>query len=103
MKWEGLAMIKNTSAETPESSVASPACDAAACRCPFVRFRHIGLVLVAFGLLFWARFLLVTGHPRTAIADPPLRGQTQSQLESQLQGQSLTGLPSEATAVANPE
>lgn len=27
--------------------------------------------LVAFGLLLWARFLLVTGHPRTAIADPP--------------------------------
>jgi hypothetical protein len=26
--------------------------------------------LLAFGLLLWARFLLVTGHPRTAIADP---------------------------------
>ncbi len=26
--------------------------------------------MIAFGLLLWARFLLVTGHPRTAIADP---------------------------------
>lgn len=26
--------------------------------------------VLAFGLLLWARFLLVTGHPRTAIADP---------------------------------
>ena len=24
--------------------------------------------VLAFGLLLWARFLLVTGHPRTAIA-----------------------------------
>jgi hypothetical protein len=30
-----------------------------------------GVALLAFGLLLWARFLLVTGHPRTAIADPP--------------------------------
>jgi hypothetical protein len=29
------------------------------------------LAMLAFGLLLWARFLLVTGHPRTAIADPP--------------------------------
>lgn len=28
------------------------------------------LVLVAFGLLLWARLVLVTGHPRTATADP---------------------------------
>ncbi len=27
--------------------------------------------VLAFGLLLWARFLLVTGHPRTAIAEPP--------------------------------
>lgn len=26
--------------------------------------------VLAMGLLLWARFLLVTGHPRTAIADP---------------------------------
>ncbi len=29
------------------------------------------LAVLAFGLLLWARFLLVTGHPRTAIAEPP--------------------------------
>ncbi len=27
-------------------------------------------VVVAFGLLLWARLVLVTGHPRTATADP---------------------------------
>lgn len=27
-------------------------------------------VMLAFGLLLWARFILVTGHPRTAIAEP---------------------------------
>ena len=40
-----------------------------------VRFSIFALVLVAFGLLLWARFLLVTGHPRTAIAEP--QGQPQ--------------------------
>lgn len=29
------------------------------------------LAVLALGLLLWARFLLVTGHPRTAIAEPP--------------------------------
>jgi hypothetical protein len=33
--------------------------------------KRIGLVVLVFGLLLWARFLLVTGHPRTAVADPP--------------------------------
>jgi hypothetical protein len=31
--------------------------------------------VLAFGLLLWARFLLVTGHPRTAIAEPPVAPQ----------------------------
>jgi hypothetical protein len=31
--------------------------------------------VLAFGLLLWARFLLVTGHPRTAIAEPPVARQ----------------------------
>jgi hypothetical protein len=42
--------------------------------CPLgahLRHKHLGALLVVFGLLLWARFLLVTGHPRTAIADPP--------------------------------
>ncbi len=34
--------------------------------------------LLAFGLLLWARFLLVTGHPRTAIADPTQQRQVAS-------------------------
>lgn len=29
-----------------------------------------GLMVLVFALLLWARFLLVTGHPRTAVADP---------------------------------
>jgi hypothetical protein len=29
------------------------------------------LIAAVFGLLLWARLLLVTSHPRTAIADPP--------------------------------
>ena len=28
------------------------------------------VVVVVFGLLLWAKLLLVTNHPRTAIADP---------------------------------
>lgn len=37
------------------------------------RGRHAATLLIAavFGLLLWARLLLVTNHPRTAIADPP--------------------------------
>lgn len=27
-------------------------------------------VILAFGLLLWARFIIVTGHPRTAVAEP---------------------------------
>lgn len=30
----------------------------------------LGAVVVVFGLLLWAKLLLVTGHPRTALADP---------------------------------
>lgn len=30
----------------------------------------LGVVVAAFALLLWARFLLVTGHPRTAYASP---------------------------------
>lgn len=29
-----------------------------------------GLAVLAIGLLFWARFIIVTNHPRTAIAEP---------------------------------
>jgi len=35
-----------------------------------MRLSIFAIVLLAFGLLLWARFLLVTGHPRTAIAEP---------------------------------
>lgn len=35
-----------------------------------VRVTAFGVTLLAFGLLLWARLLLVTNHPRTAIADP---------------------------------
>jgi hypothetical protein len=32
-----------------------------------------GCVLLAFGLLLWARLIVVTNHPRSAIAEPPLQ------------------------------
>ncbi len=35
-----------------------------------LRISIFACAVLAFGLLLWARFLLVTGHPRTAIADP---------------------------------
>ncbi len=35
-----------------------------------IRVSMFACVLLAFGLLLWARFILVTGHPRTAIAEP---------------------------------
>jgi hypothetical protein len=37
----------------------------------FRRPTMFAFAVLAMGLLLWARFLLVTGHPRTAIADPP--------------------------------
>lgn len=33
-------------------------------------------VAACFGLLLWARLLLLTGHPRTAIADPSTHAPT---------------------------
>lgn len=45
------------------------------------RFRFgavLGLSLF-FGLLLWARLILVTGHPRTASADPAANTQTHTQ------------------------
>ncbi len=37
-----------------------------------------GVAVVVMGLLLWARFLLVTGHPRTAIANPPIAAPEQA-------------------------
>ena len=37
---------------------------------PGLRFTTFGVLILAFGLLLWARFLLVTSHPRTAYAEP---------------------------------
>lgn len=34
------------------------------------RFTTLGFGVCAIGLLLWARFILVTNHPRTAIAEP---------------------------------
>ncbi|MCC6323043.1 MAG: hypothetical protein IT438_16585 [Phycisphaerales bacterium] len=42
-----------------------------------IKLSHLGLLVLVFGLLLWARFLLVTGHPRTAIADPPAQAEHQ--------------------------
>lgn len=44
--------------------------DGSRCLCKKSRLTHLGLLVLVFGLLLWARFLLVTGHPRTALADP---------------------------------
>jgi hypothetical protein len=38
--------------------------------------------MLVFGLLLWARFLLVTGHPRTAIAEPEARSTPTAQAVS---------------------
>lgn len=34
------------------------------------RLSFFGVAVAAFAMLLWARLLLVTGHPRTAIAEP---------------------------------
>lgn len=39
----------------------------------------LGCVLMAFGLLLWARFLIVTSHPRTAMAVPPIQVEPRDQ------------------------
>lgn len=38
--------------------------------------------ILAFGLLLWARFIIVTGHPRTAVAEPPVHPQQQAQAKA---------------------
>lgn len=35
-----------------------------------LRITAFGLAVLALGLLLWVRFLIVTDHPRTAIAHP---------------------------------
>jgi hypothetical protein len=40
------------------------------------RLTAFGAMCVLLGLLLWARFLLVTGHPRTALAEPEHRPAT---------------------------
>ena len=44
--------------------------DASRCARPGLRFTTFGVLMLAFGLVLWARFLLVTSHPRTAYAEP---------------------------------
>lgn len=34
------------------------------------RITMFGLAVMAMGLLLWARFVISTGHPRTAYAEP---------------------------------
>ncbi len=34
------------------------------------RTGYFGAAVLAMGLLLWARFLLITGHPKTAMATP---------------------------------
>lgn len=66
--------------QTPtQAAQREPSTPAHSCRlaglCCGIRLSHLGLLVLVFGLLLWARFLLVTGHPRTAVADPhQLRG-----------------------------
>ncbi|HYE01923.1 MAG TPA: hypothetical protein VD963_01680 [Phycisphaerales bacterium] len=36
----------------------------------------LGVLVVALGLLLWAKLVLVTGHPRTAIARPDSASET---------------------------
>jgi hypothetical protein len=49
-----------------------------------------GVVVLVFGLLLWARFLLVTGHPRTAMADPPATGQVGADTQAQAPARAAT-------------
>ena len=35
------------------------------------QFTVMSVAFMCLGLLLWARFILVTGHPRTATASPP--------------------------------
>ncbi len=43
---------------------------AALSRSQSVRRVAVMVMVVVFGLLLWAKLLLVTNHPRTAVADP---------------------------------
>ena len=64
----------NDQLSTGESSETTRPCPMARVCCG-MKLSHLGLLVLVFGLLLWARFLLVTGHPRTAMADPnELRG-----------------------------
>lgn len=58
-----------------------PACCAASKR-RSMRLTAFGLAAITLGLLLWARFILVTGHPRTAIAEPAKAAQSASDAEN---------------------
>ncbi|MBX3357632.1 MAG: hypothetical protein KF745_04310 [Phycisphaeraceae bacterium] len=51
-------------------------------RSPSVRRVAVGVVVVVFGLLLWAKLLLVTNHPRTAVADPEVSARAVSARQS---------------------
>ena len=54
-----------------------------------------GVAVVAMGLLLWARFLLVTGHPRTAIANPPVAAPEQAAGRPAPDGVTHAAIPTE--------
>ena len=62
-----------------------------------MRLTAFGLAVVVLGLLLWARFLLVTGHPRTAIAKPEASA---PQAATQAPAASEPGAPAQASVHA---
>lgn len=60
-----LKMLLRRSAGSTPSAADKPASSGSR-----LRFTSFTVLMLAFGLLLWARFLLVTSHPRTAYADP---------------------------------
>ncbi len=57
----------NTQADRPQTPSPTPARSKVVLRRPLL---GVAAVIAAFGLLLWARLLLVTNYPRTAIATP---------------------------------
>ncbi len=66
-------------APTPNATPSSDEFDAVESDAPYrprhqraIRVGSFGIIVaIVFGLLLWARFVIITGHPRTAIAEPP--------------------------------
>lgn len=65
-------------------------------------FGLFGVAVLAMGLLLWARLVLVTGHPRMALAEPKGQAGAGSQVEPRAARTDAAGTKSAPTPAGAP-